>query len=517
MESTSMVKQENRRVFSLTKLNESLERLIADRVGGTTFWVRCQIAKINLKNGHRYVELVDSENGKRTAQSRGVIWASTFPKIQSEFKTYGLRAEEVLKDDMEITIEVGVRYHKIYGLSLDIMQVDPAFIIGDIERQKQETMARIEREGLLEMQPKLYLSPIALRIALVGSPGTSGYTDFQTELANNSFHHGFTTKTFEASVQGDQSIATIVSAIREANRWDVDCIVLIRGGGSKMDLHIFNHYDICKAIAFSRVPVLVGVGHETDETLADRVAFRSEKTPTAVAKYLYTRIGVFRANLNEALLQIRTQSNELIASTRHQTQRLQNLIYTHVDSLLKGIGERIEMHTLRIQQSTAEALASQKEWAQNLVNRIYTLSNGHILAGKQHLRQTLAQLGDTTRAVLEARREYLGVAYNFITGTALNQVAVEQQQEISQRERLIELSANHTVEGKKGELDYLVKKIELVDPTALFGKGYTISTVDGTDIQSLETADFDRLEGKTLITQAHNRRVESTITKTEQS
>jgi len=238
------------RIYTLTSLNQSIENLVTRELSFRTFWIKCQIAKINSKGGHLYLELMDSSNGEKTAVARGIIWRLTYEDIQKEFGALGLRIEEVLKPNMEITVQVKVNFHKLYGLSLHILKVDTNTVIGDIEQQKRETLQRLTKEGLLEMQKRLYLGPINLKIGIVGSPDTSGFNDFFKELKQNSIFTRFKVKIFEASVQGAHAVRSITAAIEEAGRWDLDALVVIRGGGSKMDLHVFNHYDICKAIAY---------------------------------------------------------------------------------------------------------------------------------------------------------------------------------------------------------------------------------------------------------------------------
>lgn len=498
------------RIYTLTQLNQSIENLISKQLGFRKFWIKCQIAKINTKGGHHYLELMDSTGGQKTAVARGIIWRLTYADIQKEFAQLGLRMEEVLKPDMEITVQVAVNFHKLYGMSLNIEKMDPNAIIGDIEQQKRETLQRLQKEGLLDMQKRLYLGPINKKIALVGSPDTSGFNDFVKELTSNELYTGFTFKVFEASVQGDAAVSSLEAAISEANKWDVDAIVVIRGGGSKMDLHVFNHYNVCKAIAYSRVPVVVGIGHETDQVLADRVAYHSEKTPTAAAKFFYLSIGIFSGTLSEALQKIKREAQAAVYETRQETQMYQKRIYQGAEHLLKNLQNTIVDTQQRLNTGATALLVHHRDHITTRLANLYTKATDQLNHGVQHLQQTLQGTLSCTQQIVQFKRDEINELRLGAIAKALNFVSTDQSREIDQTIRLVALRTDYVMRGASEELGYLEKKLDLVNPQQLFEKGYTISTVDGKDLNTLED---DNLEGKTMTTFAQNTKIESTITK----
>ena len=500
------------RVYTLTKLNQSIENLVARELSFRTFWIKCQIAKINSKGGHHYLELMDSSSGEKTAVARGIIWRLTYADIQSEFGALGLRMEEVLKPNMEITIQVKVNYHKVHGLSLHILKVDPNTVIGDIEQQKRETLQRLKKEGLLEMQKRLYLGPINLKIGIVGSPDTSGFNDFIKELQHNDIFTGFEVKVFEASVQGEHAVHSVVAAIEEAGRWDLDAIVVIRGGGSKMDLHVFNHYDLCKAIAYSRVPVLVGIGHETDITLADHVAFRSEKTPTAAAKFFYLAIGIFRGELKDTLAKIRHAAERSVYQTREETQMYQKRIFAHADHIIRGLQNFITTSEETLRSGSVAMLVHHRDHIALKLSGLFTKAMDQLSIGNRSLQHTLQTTLDGTQRSLQAKNEEINKLRNGVSSESLNFVRTDQLREIRQASGLLAVRAEYVLRGEAETVGFLEKKIGLVNPNQLFSKGYTISTVDGIDLRSLDLQDAD-LKGKTLTTFAEGAKLESTITK----
>ena len=173
------------KTYTLTQLHVSIENWVRKTFSVKQVWITCQIAKANEKNGHYYLELVDSKDGLRTAQAKGMIWRTSFGAIKKQLASFDLKISDVLKEGLEIKCLVTVNFHKVYGMSLVISQIDPSILLGDIEKQKAETRKRLEKEGLYTLQKELYFGPIIKRIALIGSPETSGFEDFMNELMNN--------------------------------------------------------------------------------------------------------------------------------------------------------------------------------------------------------------------------------------------------------------------------------------------------------------------------------------------
>jgi len=500
------------RIYTLTNLNQSIENLVTRELSFRTFWIKCQIAKINSKGGHLYLELMDSVNGEKTAVARGIIWRLTYEDIQKEFGALGLRIEEVLKPNMEITVQVKVNFHKLYGLSLHILKVDPNTVIGDIEQQKRETLQRLTKEGLLEMQKRLYLGPINLKIGIVGSPDTSGFNDFLKELKQNSIFTRFEVKIFEASVQGAHAVRSITAAIEEAGRWNLDALVVIRGGGSKMDLHVFNHYDICKAIAYSRIPVLVGIGHETDQTLADIVAYHSEKTPTAVAKYFYLAIGIFKSELNDALARIRRAAEMNVYLTREETQMYQKRIFAHADHIITGLQQFITGTEEKLRAGSVALVVHHKDQVALQLSGLFTKAMDQLGSNARLLQLTLQNTLDGTQRSLQSKADQVNRLQNKVASESLNFLKTDQLREVKQAQSLLALRAEHLIQSETETLRFIEKKIDLVHPNQLFSKGYTISTVEGKDLRSQNFTD-QSLKGKTMTTFAQGARLESTITK----
>ena len=302
-----------------------LQRLVKERLHEQfplPLWVSAEIAELKVNySGHCYLELVEKggDNGVPLAQSRAVIWRSVYPRVAAYFEAETGRK---LAPGIRILARVTVNYHELYGFSLQITDIDPAYTLGDMERQRQQTIARLQREGVWEMNRETELPPVVQRIAVVSSAHAAGYQDFCQELAKSPY--AFRTKLFDAFMQGDaaeESIIAALCAVAERSE-EFDAVVLIRGGGSASDLNCFNAYRLCSYVAQFPLPVITGIGHDKDTSVADMVAHTALKTPTAVAGWLVERMSGIEGWLDNAALQLH---DGVLRLTRAQQLRLEEM------------------------------------------------------------------------------------------------------------------------------------------------------------------------------------------------
>ena len=252
------------------------------------YWVVAEISEIKENyNGHCYLELVEKHPDEISIRSRvkAVIWSSRYRFIKSFFEN---SAGESLRDGLKILIRVKIEYHEIYGLSLVINDIDPAFTIGEMALKRQQILKKLEEEGVLTMNKDIDFPVVPQRIAVISSANAAGYTDFMKHLKGNSFGYVFYTALFETPMQGRETESGLIKALdRIASHLDkFDLAVIIRGGGSQTDLSWFDNYNIAYYITQFPLPVITGIGHEKDLSVTDIVAHRSLKTPTAVADFL---------------------------------------------------------------------------------------------------------------------------------------------------------------------------------------------------------------------------------------
>ena len=302
-----------RESFTLYELQRiigaAIEQFLAKPV-----WVSAEIAEIKLNtSGHCYLELVerdkDSASGKAAkAQSRAVIWKSHYPRLAAKFE--GATGKQ-LSAAMKILVEVAVSHHPIYGLSLQITDIDPTYTLGDIERQKEITIARLKADGVWDMNREVSVPRVIQRVAVVSSATAAGYRDFMQELASSPYN--IYTRLFEATMQGEgskQSIADALTAIAERED-EFDAVAIIRGGGSTTDLECFNAYLTALCVAQFPLPVLTGIGHDKDVSIVDMVAAIPLKTPTAVATWICSTAERFDGELEYAAVVLRESCHKV--------------------------------------------------------------------------------------------------------------------------------------------------------------------------------------------------------------
>ena len=253
-------------------------------------WVSAEISEIKVNySGHCYLELVEKggDNGVPTAQARAVVWRSNYPRIAGYFEA---ETGQRLAAGIKILAKALVTYHELYGFSLQITDIDPSYTLGDMERQRQQTIAQLQQEGVWDMNREAPMPAVVQRVAIVSSANAAGYQDFCKELARSPYRFELTL--FDAFMQGEAAEESIIEALCNvaARPEKFDAVVLIRGGGSRSDLNCFNAYRLCAHVAQFPLPVVTGIGHDKDTSVADMVAHTALKTPTAVAGWLVERM-----------------------------------------------------------------------------------------------------------------------------------------------------------------------------------------------------------------------------------
>ena len=475
---------QERKVYSLTQLNQSLENHFWSKFGDRTFWVTAEVIKVNVKSGHYYLELADSKNNVMTAKSFATIWSRSYRLIQEQIGATELQG--ILKPGNNVLFALKIEYHAVYGLKLNVLNIDPTYSYGAIEKKRKEVIEQLRKANLLEKQKELILPAIIKRIALIGSPDTSGFTDFNEELLNNHEFNKFVIKVFPVRVQGDQAIPEIKAAVEEASCYNADVIVMLRGGGSKMDLAIFDDFGIAEAIANSRLPVLTGIGHETDRVVADLVAHTHFKTPTAVAAHIHYAVSSFREIMRDLHDKVIHRAQQMISEEREE--------FTHLNNYLQHYSRAMTQHWRTVFQqlqndvSSAafsvvhEANRSQERTIHQLIHQVErTVQDEH-----NHLERVFDEVEmNTNRLISDERRFTLEHMKENVIAFATNQV---------ERDRVI--------------LENFNDLLGVLNPNKMLQSGYTISTIDEVDVHEIETD----LKGKTMKTLTSSQLITSNIT-----
>lgn len=311
-------------------LDEQLQQSFPD-----TYWVRAEIAQLT-DRGHCYLELAEkADNGLFAAKMRATCWSGTWQLISAYFQQEtGKRPEP----GMQVLVEVSVEFHPVYGLSLNIRNIDPSFTLGDLARQRQLTLQQLEKDGVLEMNKSLPLPTVIRRIAVISAQAAAGYGDFCHQLTGNPYNLRFTTQLFPAVMQGETAARSIIAALNAIadSADDFDCVAIIRGGGATTDLTCFDTYELASHCAQFPLPVFSGIGHTRDISIVDLVVHSSLKTPTAVAEALIDHNARQLVRIDELRQRLARVATQMVAVRRQQIEQWRlTLQYTIANTLQK--------------------------------------------------------------------------------------------------------------------------------------------------------------------------------------
>jgi exodeoxyribonuclease VII large subunit len=332
--------------ITLLELQEKIRYSIESRLE-KKYWIRGEISEINYQsNGHCYMDLIDrkADESQISARCQAIIWSTLFRMLRPFFES---TTGQQLSKGMQVLVQAQVQYSPLYGLSLIISDIDPSYTVGEQELERQRTIARLREEGMFDMNSTLELAPLPRHLAVISSETAAGYRDFMNHLHQNDYGFKFMTELFPAPVQGNSASAGIIEAMDKvaARACEFDMLLIIRGGGSVQDLICFDDYELAANIAQFPIPVLTGIGHDHDFHIADMVAHKSVKTPTAAADFL---IEIFAAEEQQVLYLSGRLFSAIETRVIIETNRLENYRRT----LLEGYRSNINnsMHRLDMLQ-----------------------------------------------------------------------------------------------------------------------------------------------------------------------
>ena len=311
--------------LSLLELSRLIKSTIEQNVGGP-YWVVAEIGDLKVnQNGHCYLELVEKENNQVLAKARATIWANVYARLAPYFAQ---ASGERLKPGLKILCQVKPGFHEVFGLSLNILSIDPKYTVGERAKRREQIIKQLTEEGLVTLNKRLTWPLVPNRIAVISSETAAGYQDFMHQLQSNRYGYSYTTTLFQAVMQGDGAVSSISMALEEirsqANQYDV--LAILRGGGSSLDLDCFDSYELAVELAHFPLPVLTGIGHDKDSTVIDIVAYQSLKTPTALAEFLIQSVMQFEELLLTRTETIRSFTNGLLQRHALKIEKLQMIL-----------------------------------------------------------------------------------------------------------------------------------------------------------------------------------------------
>ena len=371
--------------ITLSRFNELITQAINSTPGLQNQWVVAETSDLRVVRGHCYMELVEKNDaGTTVAKLNAVIWSSNYPRLVAKFMA-ATGAE--LKTGMKVLVKVSANYHSQFGFKAVINDIDPSYTMGDMARQRLEILKRLKADGIIDMNKELPITAVPQRIAVISAAGAAGYGDFMNQLANNPYRLKFYTCLFGASMQGAQTVPTVLAALDRINEHlDLfDAVVIIRGGGAMSELNSFDNYDLAAAVAQFPLPVIVGIGHDRDETVLDFVAAIRVKTPTAAAEWLINRGTNALAHLDE----------------------LQETVVTAVRDTVGHAREQLAYYTSMIPAASRRIIDTNMLRLDNYAKAIPLAANNLITAQCTRLDRALERMGEAVEHALQREQQRL--------------------------------------------------------------------------------------------------------------
>jgi exodeoxyribonuclease VII large subunit len=438
-----------KQIFTLHQVVKSIKKTLEDRYA-QTYWVKAEMHKLNrYPSGHAFPELVQKEEDKILAQINGTIWKQNLDRINSQFINV---VKEPLKEGTTLLLLVKITFSETYGLSLQILDIDPSFSLGELHRQREETLKRLLKEGLLNLNQYLEFPLLPKRIAIISADSSKGLSDFLQVLEGNENGYSFVTHLFPAYLQGDVAVQSIINTLEKIKKVQsyFDVVVIVRGGGAEVGMTCYNHYELCKAIAEFPLPILTGIGHSTNLNVAEMIAHRNEITPSKLAAFLIQTFREFDQEVIDAQRLIVDYSKKVLVQINQSFDSQLRLFKQVASSYAKRIGQEIESEQQQLTRSTKVYLKHHKDQLNYFQNEF-----GH------------------------SAKRCLTLNHN----------------QLSQLTILLKPSAQRIFEKRSNEIDQLEKTVRILSPENVLKRGYSMTLFKGKTVSTINLpSDNDEIE-----------------------
>lgn len=322
--------------YSLKELCDWIQEIVENDLPNR-YWVCAEIASMSVR-GHCYMELVEkAEDGILAAKVRATCWSNVYHLLSAYFQQ---ETGQVLHIGLQVMLEVSVEFHAVYGLSLNVWNIDPTYTLGDLAKQRQATIQQLTEDGVMDLQKALQIPSLPRRVAVISSADAAGYGDFCDQLKHNRFGFKFHVQLYPAVVQGDTAARSVVQALNSIvaleEEWDV--VVIIRGGGASTDMSCFDDYNLASHCAQFPLPIIAGIGHTRDVSVVDMVVHTSVKTPTAAAEWLIERVAEQVERVGSLMLRLQRATQNAVSREKNRLLLYEQQIFNAVRG--KAVRER---------------------------------------------------------------------------------------------------------------------------------------------------------------------------------
>ena len=451
-------------IFSLLEVTNSIKKTLDQRYT-SAFWIKAEMNKLNhySHSGHCFPEMIEKVDGKIIAQIKATLWRDDYQNINRNF----LRIlKEPLKNGIKILFLAKISLDPAFGLSLQIIDIDPHYTLGDLENEKRETIKKLQLEGIYDQNKKLELPFLPQRIAIISVETSKGLGDFIDVIDKNSWNYKFFYLLFPSILQRDKAVLGIMAQLERIRKviHHFDAVAIIRGGGGDVGLSCYNNYELAKAITLFPIPVITGIGHVTNETVCEMIAHTNAITPTKLAEYLIQKFHNFSVPIQKAKDKIVDKSRRLLSEENTKLESELKLFRSLTVTILNTNKNRIK-------------------------NASYAI---------QHHSQFIVKNNKEKLNVLQAKTR-IATKFN------LNQLKVT----VIQLQEKLELQPTLYLKNSELALENIEKNIQIMDPINVLKRGFSITYSNGNAVKDVSQLK----EGVAIKTVLFNGTINSTITK----
>lgn len=458
--------------FSLSELQGMIKNAM-ELALPESYWVRAEISELTVnRSGHCYLDLIETDSiNNITARVRATVWSYTFRMLKPYFES---TTGQSFSEGIKVLLNAKVEYHEVYGLSLNIRDIDPTYTLGDMAQQRRAIIMRLEEDGVFDMNKELEMALVPQRIAIISSPTAAGLQDFIDQLHSNQQRIKFYTKLFPAVMQGKEAPSSIIDALERIYEYEefFDAVAIIRGGGAQVDLVAFDNYDLAYHITQFPLPVITGIGHDKDDSVADMVAHTRLKTPTAVAEYLISTVEEFTAHLAELEQQFADSVNARLQENREQLNFLLQSINRAVRMEMKDEQQLLEISKIKL-KNQLEFFFQEKQNVFHLLATEIKSSTGIFIRKSQNL---LARSVEKTRFSVKT-------------------ISWKKDNELKNVQQKLNYETVDKLKFEKQRMLGLQETLRLVDPQQVLKRGFSLSLKNGKILKSVgQISEGDQLE-----------------------
>ncbi len=449
---------------SLLDLLQSVQRMF-EKFWKKPIWVKAEMTKVNFypHSGHAYPLLMEKREGKTVAEIRSIMWATDFRRIKTKFETV---TKNEFVDGIELLLLVEVNFTPTHGISLKIIDIDPTYTLGALERERQLTIKKLKSENLFDKNKLFDFPVLPKRIAVISVETSKGYHDFIETLEGNSKKFIVDYELFPALLQGDKAVESIrrqLDAVRQ-RRDEFDVLAIIRGGGGEVGLSCYDSFSLASAVAQFPLPIITGIGHATNLTVVEMVSFQNLITPTALANFVLAKFDDFNSRLLSSENSLAFYAEKVIQDKFLEIQNLSSIFESDVKLLLQSQHYSIDDFSKTLKSKTKDLLNRENESISNISMNIKYLTKDKIQEGRHVVNNLSLKLKNTS-----------SVFYS----------------------------------NQNQKLNSFADKVKLLNPENVLKRGYSITRINGsTDGVSSAT------EGDVVEIETFDKKIESKILKT---